>query len=162
MELDESARDILHIMKKYVYIETDIFLFDIPRSMCLSREHYELFDSIKYGSATAMNYKTVNMRFTTPNVVMVFLNMYPDTREFSEDKWTILKISEDLTGLTDITNLVKNKKKKIENESDDKVSQPRKLCPEEEPRTRFIMTRRFETSRRTNLFLIQQFDINCF
>ena len=56
MELDESARDILHIMKKYVYIETDIFLFDIPRSMCLSHKHYKLFDSIKYGSATAMNY----------------------------------------------------------------------------------------------------------
>ena len=70
-----------------------------------------------------------------------------------------------LSKLTEITyesSMVKSKKKKIENESDDKVSQPRKLCPEEEPRTRFIMTRRFETSRRTNLFLIQQFDINCF
>ena len=122
MELDESARDILHIMKKYVYIETDIFLFDIPRSMCLSREHYELFDSIKYGSATAMNYKTVNMRFTTPNVVMVFSPHEPDRENLSGDKWTILKISEDLTGLTDITNLVKNNNKKIENESDDKVT----------------------------------------
>ena len=122
MELDESARDILYIMKKYVYIETDIFLFDIPRSMCLSREHYELFDSIKYGSATAMNNKTVNMRFTTPNVVMVFSPHEPDREKLSGDKWTILKISEDLTGLTDITNLVKNNNKKIENESDDKVT----------------------------------------
>ena len=72
MELDESARDILHIMKKYVYIETDIFLFDIPRSMRLSHKHYELFISIKHGNAKAMNYKTMNMRFTTPNVVTVF------------------------------------------------------------------------------------------
>ena len=39
--LIHSARDTLRIMKKYVYIETDIFLFDIPRSMRLSHKHYE-------------------------------------------------------------------------------------------------------------------------
>ena len=108
--LTQSARDTLRIMKKYVYIETDIFLFDIPRSMRLSRKHYELFESIKDGSATAMNYKTVNMRFTTPNVVMVFSPHEPDREKLSEDRWTILKISEDLTGLTDITDLVMKKK----------------------------------------------------
>ena len=69
-----------------------------------------------------MNYKTMNMRFTTPNVVRVFSPHEPDRENLSGDKWTILKISEDLTGLTDITNLVKNNNKKIENESDDKVT----------------------------------------
>ena len=116
-ELSQSARDILRIMKKYVYIETDIFLFDIPIRMHLSRKHYELLDSIKYGNATAMNDKTVNMRFTTSNVVMVFSPNEPDGEKLSGDRWTILKISEDLTGLTDITDLVNKKKKKMVKET---------------------------------------------
>ena len=60
------------------------------------------------------------MKFTTPNVVMVFSPHELDRAKLSGDKWTILKISEYVTGLTEITNLVKNNNKKIENESDDK------------------------------------------
>ena len=41
---------------------------------------------------------------------MVFSPHEPDRDKLSEDRWTILKISEDLTGLTDITDLVKKKK----------------------------------------------------
>ena len=104
-------------MKKYVYIETDIFLFDIPRSMHLSRKHYELFESIKDGSATAIKYNTMNLRFTTPIVLMVFSTHEPDREKLSEDRWTILKISEDLTALTGITDdgpMVKRMKMIIE------------------------------------------------
>ena len=141
---------------------TDIFLFNVYRAQYLHTEQYEILEKIKDGCATSLEYNGRIENFKTPNVLIVFANRKPNIEKLSEDRWIILKISKDLSGLTDITNLVKNKKKKIENESDDKVSQPRKLCPEEEPRTRFTMARRFETIRRTNLFLIQQFDINCF
>ena len=123
------------------------------------------FEKIKDGCATLLEYNGRIEKFKTPNILIVFANRKPNIEKLSKDRWIILKISKDFSKLIEITcesSMVKNKKKKIENESDDKVSQPRKLCPEEEPRTRFIMTRRFETSRRTNLFLIQQFDINCF
>ena len=45
-----------------------------------------------------------------------------DREKLSEDRWTILKISEDLTGLTDITDdrsMVKRKRMKMIIESDE-------------------------------------------
>ena len=113
MELDESTKDILPYMLRYVEIETDIFLFDIPRSMHLSSEHYELFESIKDGCVTSVKYNTKNMRFNTPNVLMVFSTGEPDCDMFSHDRWIILKISEDFKGLTDITDDVNKKKKMV-------------------------------------------------
>ena len=43
------------------------------------------------------------MLFTRPNVLIVFANREQDTDKFSEDILIILKISEDLTHLTEIT-----------------------------------------------------------
>ena len=54
--------------------------------------------------------EVLNLR--KPNIFIVFSYMEPDREKLLEDRWTILKISEDLTGLTDITDLV-NKKKLI-------------------------------------------------
>ena len=57
--------------------------------------------------------------------MIVFANRKPDHEKLSKDRWKILKISKDLSKLTEITCesfVVKNKKKKIENESDDKVT----------------------------------------
>ena len=51
-----------------------------------------------------------------PNVVIVFVNREPDREQLSEDRRIILKISKDLTGLTDIGDGV-NKKKKMVKES---------------------------------------------
>ena len=41
----------------------------------------------------SLKYNTKKMRFTTPNEIIVFTNKYPDTREFSEDRWMIFKIN---------------------------------------------------------------------
>ena len=112
-QLIHSTRDTLRIMKIYVYIETDIFLFNIPRSMHLSSEHYELFESIKDGCVTSVKYNIKNMRFNTPNVLMVFSTREPDCDMFSHDRWIILEISEDLTGLTEITDDVNKNKKMV-------------------------------------------------
>ena len=48
-------------------------------------------------------YNTKKMRFTTPNVLIVFSTREPDRDRLCNDRWIILKISEDLTGLTQIT-----------------------------------------------------------
>ena len=54
---------------------------------------------------------------------IVFANSEPDRDELSEDRWVILKISQDFTCLKEITDdgsMVKSKRKKITIESDEK------------------------------------------
>ena len=51
------------------------------------------------------------MRFTLPDVIMVFSNNYPNTSEFSEDRWNIFKINKDMK-LKDVTVSQLKKRKK--------------------------------------------------
>ena len=42
------------------------------------------------------------MKFKKPNVLIVFSNKEPNQNTLSKDRWTILKISNDLAELADI------------------------------------------------------------
>ena len=64
--------------------------------------NYSLLQHIKDGKAMSLKYNTKKMRFTNPNVIIVFSNKYPDTREFSEDRWMIFKINTKM-GLEEVT-----------------------------------------------------------
>ena len=64
MELDESTKDILHIMKKCVDITTEIFLFNISKCVCINDVNYKILEKIKDGKATSMKFKTKKMRQT--------------------------------------------------------------------------------------------------
>ena len=103
-----DAIDTFHIVGKEFASNTDIFLFNLSRCDYLSTEQYKLLESIKDG--TAMNGNLVS-NLKKPNVFIVFANIEPDRDELSEDRWLILKISEDLMELSDITYDVKKKKK---------------------------------------------------
>ena len=52
------------------------------------------------------------MRFKTPNVIIAFSNMYPDTREFSEDRWLIFKINSKMM-LEEVTTEKIKKKEEV-------------------------------------------------
>ena len=120
--LGENARNTFHIVGKEYSTNTDIFLFNVPRAQYLHTEQYEILEKIKDGWATSPKYNGRNLNFKTPNVLIVFANRKPDIEKLSKDRWIILKISKDLSKLTEITcesSKVKNKKKKIVNESDD-------------------------------------------
>ena len=55
-----------------------------------------------------------NLYFKKLNVLMVFANREPDREEVSIDRWIIIKISEDLKELSDITDdKCRVKKKKM-------------------------------------------------
>merc|ERR1711954_322852 len=47
-------------------------------------------------------YNSQKLNFKQPNVLIVFSNREPVQNKLSKDRWTILKISKDLTELTDI------------------------------------------------------------
>ena len=110
MSLTAKSSDLLHYMRGCVDIATDIFLFNIPKSVDMENVNYSLLESIKDGEAVSGKYNTMMMTFTTPNVVMVFSNEYPDTTEFSDDRWMIFKINKDLE-LEEVT-VAKLKKKR--------------------------------------------------
>ena len=80
-----------------------------------------LLEYIKDGWAMCGKLNTKKIRFTTPNVIIVFSNKYPDNRGFSEDRWMIFKINTkmELKEVTDSCRVKKKKFKKMVKESED-------------------------------------------
>ena len=72
MCLTESSRNLLHYMRGCVDITTDIFLFNIPKSVCVNDVDYYLLENIKDRKAISGKLNTKKMCFTTPNVIIIF------------------------------------------------------------------------------------------
>ena len=104
MNLKGIAKDMLHHMKKVVDIPTDIFLFNIAKGVNMEYIDYTLLEDIKDGEAVAEKYDTTIVEITTPNVIIVFANKYPDTGKepLSADRWLIFKINSEMQ-LKDVT-----------------------------------------------------------
>ena len=49
-------------------------------------------EKIKNGRIVADKYNTAELKFQTPNIVIVFSNEKPDCEKLSKDKWKIFKI----------------------------------------------------------------------
>ena len=55
----------------------------------------------QYSSTTVQQYNTVEQKFQTLNIVIVFSNEKPDCEKLSKDRWKISKIiGEDLLDIT--------------------------------------------------------------
>jgi len=102
LELSENSRNSFHIMGKICSTNTDIFLFNVARGEHLDREQYKILEYIKDGAAVDGKYNSQKLYFKKPNVLIVFSNKEPNQNTLSKDRWTVLKISNDLTELTDI------------------------------------------------------------
>merc|ERR1711954_309938 len=102
LELNENSRNTFHILGKLCSKHTYIFLFNVPRGEYLDTEQYKILGRIKDGAALDGKYNSQKLNFKKPNVLIVFSNGRPDKNKLSRDRWTILKISKDLTELTDI------------------------------------------------------------
>ena len=68
---------------------------------------------MKVSNWVAVNgkYNSQKLYFKKPNVLIVFSNKEPNQNTLSKDRWTVLKISNDLTELTDIAGESLSKKK---------------------------------------------------
>ena len=115
LELSENSRNSFHIMGKICSTNTDIFLFNVARGEHLDIEQYKILESIKDGVAVDGKYNSQKLYFKKPNVLIVFANDEPKRAKLSMDRWVILKISNDLSELTDIVggNMSKNNGKSV-------------------------------------------------
>ena len=102
VDLRIKHASICQVLKKRSLASIDIFLFNDARSV--SGEEFNLYrilEDIKDGQATSSKYDNDNIRFKTPNTVMVFSNTYPQVQNLSRDRWQIFNANQD--GLNNVT-----------------------------------------------------------
>ena len=102
VDLRIKHANICQVLKKRSLGSIDIFLFNDARSV--SGEEFNLYrilEDIKDGQATTSKYDNDNIRFKTPNTVMIFSNQYPKVQNLSSDRWQIYNANQD--GLNDVT-----------------------------------------------------------
>ena len=74
---------------------TDIFLFDVGKAQTDDGVNYELLEKIKNGRILASKFDSKELKFHTPNTVVVFSNEKPDVKQLSKDRWKIFYIKDD-------------------------------------------------------------------
>ena len=90
--IDAKKESILHSLSKRTLSIIDVFMFNIPRSFEVQNVPYTLFEDIKDGFSISTKYDSKQLRFNTPNVVLVFAKYMPSKYKVSKDRWCIYDI----------------------------------------------------------------------
>ena len=77
-------------------------------------ENFPLLEDIKDGQATASKYDNDNLKFKTPNTIMVFSNQYPNLAKLSRDQWKILRPTEEGLDTIDLEQVKQITKKSVQ------------------------------------------------
>ena len=101
LDLKMKTANVLHVLTKQPLSMNDIFLFNEQRATSHELCNYSILESIKDGTAVSSKYNNDVIQFKIPNVVVVFSNHMPNTRELSKDRWKIFRIVN--AGLNDTT-----------------------------------------------------------
>ena len=102
MDIRMKKSSICHILGKRSLMTTDIFLFDVGKARTEDNMNYELIEQIKNGRTLAGKFDSKELKFHTPNIIVVFSNEMPDVDQLSKDRWKIFQIrDEDLLDATD-------------------------------------------------------------
>ena len=92
--MDTRKESILHSLSKRTISLIDIFLFNVPRSFESKDVPYTLLEDIKDGYSISTKYDSKQLRFNTPNVLVVFANDMPECHKVSTDRWCIFEIKK--------------------------------------------------------------------
>ena len=96
IDLRIGHANICQVLKKQSLASIDIFLFNDSRSVAGDKlNFYRILEDIKDGLATTSKYNNDNIRFKTPNTLLVFSNIFPNTEKLSRDRWEIYDINSD-------------------------------------------------------------------
>jgi len=103
MDIKMKKGSICHVLSKRSLMTIDTFLFDVGKANTENGVNYELLEKIKNGRTVASKFDSKELKFKTPNTVVVFSNEKPDVKELSKDRWKIFRIrDDDLIDVTDI------------------------------------------------------------
>ena len=103
MDIKMKKGSICHVLSKRSLMTIDTFLFDVGKANTDDGVNYELLEKIKNGRTVASKFDSKELKFKTPNTVVVFSNEKPDVSELSKDRWKIFRIRDD--DLIDVTNI---------------------------------------------------------
>ena len=90
-----KAESLLHALTKRNLTFLDIFIFNVPRSFDTEHVPYSFLEDIKDGKAISSKYNSRELKFVTPNIVIVFSNDAPYVEKLSSDRWMRYNISGD-------------------------------------------------------------------
>jgi len=115
MDIKMKKGNICQALRKRSLMTTNMFLFDVGKGAAYEGVNYDVLEKIKNGRIVADKYNTAELKFQTPNIVIVFSNEKPDIGKLSKDRWKIFKIiGEDLVDIK----LEEYRKKKYDSDSD--------------------------------------------
>ena len=130
INIKANTPSICHVLSKQSLATVDIFLFNLGKSkQKFDVVNYEVLEDLKDGAAFASKYNSQQLKIKTPNVVMVFSNEKPDTKQLAMDRWKLFYIeNESLVEKQVVKNgdynnsiIPKRKKLKIEELTDEEL-----------------------------------------
>ena len=74
----------------------NLFLFNVPGSFSVVDVPYSLLEEIKDGFSISAKYDSKQLRFNTPNIIIVFANNTPIKHKVSKDRWSIFEIRDEI------------------------------------------------------------------
>ena len=92
MDIKLKKSSICHVLGKRPLTTTDIFLFNVGKANTINEVNYEVLEKIKDGRILASKYDSKELKFKTPNIVVVFSNDKPDVKQLASDRWKIFSI----------------------------------------------------------------------
>ena len=95
MDIKLKKSTICHVLSKRSLMSTEIFLFDVGKAFTYDGVNYELLEKIKNGRVLASKFDSKELKFKTPNIVVVFTNEAPEVKQLSKDRWKIFQIRDD-------------------------------------------------------------------
>ena len=95
MDIKLKKSTICHVLSKRSLMSTEIFLFDVGKAFTCDGVNYELLEKIKNGRVLASKFDSKELKFKTPNIVVVFSNEAPEVKQLSKDRWKIFQIRDD-------------------------------------------------------------------
>ena len=130
ISIKSTTANICYCLKKQPLSTADIFLFNIGKTnKNVDAVNYEVLEDLKDGDAFASKYNSQQLKIKTPNVVIVFSNEKPDTKQLAMDRWKLFYIENDsleekqVVKNGDYNNSIipKRKKPKIEELTDEEL-----------------------------------------